>query len=368
MPLRRQTTSRKRKSFAEGFVLISLTFFSGVISILRHRVIDVNTTYGNAPSLIDTSGIETTFQILGNPNTCVDVIYTCDGRIPTSTAENRSIVDASWDIMVKISYIPKFNQTCFVFFQLSDQYFTTNEREGIHMVWGRLPATAMVLSIFREAQYMLYLDTDAVFSSSKYTPTDMYHQLSSVGYKEPNSTVQYLSPALIVNKPMTGWLCHQCMYFALEHGCFNTGALLWKRSYGMNLVIQRWWASRLLKGTQNLFLNNNTTKRPFFGWDAKTTAANKMSEQNRLIYLFQVDPDLKKQVWPVPRAPSHKTKTSSCPEDVRFHSPCLQNDRSGSRAAEWNEDEPSCFINHYADKKYKMHDVLDKLLRFRVNA
>ena len=159
---------------------------------------------------------------------------------------------------------------------------------------------------------------------------------------------------------MTGLLCHQCMYFELAHGCFNTaGALFWKRSNGMNLVIQRWWASRLLNSTQNLFLN--TTNRPSHGWAAKTTASNKMSEQNRLIYLFKVDPEFNKQVWPVPRAPSFITNTSSCPEDVRFHFPCLQNDRSGSREGVWNEDEPSCFINHYADKKHKVHDVLAKL-------
>ena len=128
----------------------------------------------------------------------------------------------------------------------------------------------------------------------------------------------------------------------------------------MNLVIQRWWASRLLNSTQNLFLN--TTNRPFHGWAAKNTASNKMSEQNRLMYLFKVDPEFNKQVWPVPRAPSFKTNTSSCPEDVRFHFPCLQNDRSGSGEGVWDEDEPSCFISHYADKKHKVHDVLAKLL------
>lgn len=113
--------------------------------------------------------------------------------------------------LLRLSISHTFNQTCFAFFQLSSQYFTTNGRDGLHMVWGRLPATAMVLSIFQEPQLMLYLDNDAVFPSSKYTPTDIYHQLSFDEYRGLNATGQHLSPALIVNKPMTGWLCHQCM-------------------------------------------------------------------------------------------------------------------------------------------------------------
>ena len=69
---------------------------------------------------------------------------------------------------------------------------------------------------------MLYLDTDAVFSSSKYTTT------SCDEFGGPNATGQHLSPTLIVNKPMTGLLCHQYMYIELAHGCFNTaGALFW---------------------------------------------------------------------------------------------------------------------------------------------
>ena len=41
----------------------------------------------------------------------------------------------------------------------------------------------------QEAQHMLYLDTDAVFSSSKYTPTDMYHQLHVMNLEDRTQQV-----------------------------------------------------------------------------------------------------------------------------------------------------------------------------------
>lgn len=344
-----------------GLVIIPQNYFQ---QINLQRTFEPPTVV-HIPQLINTTGMILQTITEGNSESCTDVIYTCDGRAPvpslmmaTSTS-NMTMVDASWGAMVLLSKLPKFNQTCFAFFQLSDQYFGVDGRR-LHMVWGRLPITALVLSLFPKAQYMLYMDTDATLSSARHTPTDMYHALSYDGYGS-DATFQHLSPGLIVNKPMTGWLCHQCRYLNLNHGCFNTGALLWHRSNGMQNILQHWWESRLHNTTQNLFVKEgNTRVRAFHGWGSGNR--EKMSEQNRLMYLFNTDPDVNKEVWPVPRAASRFTNTTSCPEDTLHHLPCLQNDRI--KFAEWELETPSCYINHYADIKPQVIEVLKTMRGF----
>jgi hypothetical protein len=162
--------------------------------------------------------------------------------------------------------------------------------------------------------------------------------------------MEQFNPSLIVNKPMTGWLCSQCMYFNLGHGCFNTGALLWRRSKGMQLVLMRWWNSRMQSAAENLYFvqDENNQTRPFYGWSSDATNTQKMSEQNRLMYLFNTDMEVQQNVWPVPRKASRKTNTTSCPEDVPYHNPCLQNDRG--KFGEWDVT-PACFINPSSKSK-----------------
>ena len=279
----------------------------------------------NPLPLIDITGIDKTI-ILGNSTECIDLVYTCDGQVPnnftSSSSQNRSIVDASWSAMKELSLLPKFNQTCFCFFHLSNYYFTTNGISGLHMVWGRLPSTALAFEKFPNVQYMLYINTDAMFTSARYTPTLMYHELSKT------SLSSQPRPSLIVNKPMTGWLCSQCRYFDLGHGCFNTGALLWRRSRTALLVLQRWWESRLHKTSMNLYYTGgDNITRGFYGWLASgnnANRANKMSEQNRLMYLFAKDPIVREAVLPMPRQPSKGTNTTSCPEAVYDHTPCCK--------------------------------------------
>jgi hypothetical protein len=231
------------------------------------------------------------------------------------------------------------------------------------MVWGRIPATAILLSAFPKAQFMLYMDTDAMLSSASFTPSMMYHALSYDG-KGANATFNYLQPSLIVNKPLTGWLCSQCQDFGLGHGCFNSGALLWRRSKGMELVLRRWWESRLNNGTQNVIREENGTTYYFHGWWPENPShinnADKMSEQNRLMYIFNNDADVRKKIWPVPREISEVFNSSSCPNAVNVnYTPCLQNDFAG---VQWDPSTPACFINHYADRKEAVHEVLEMMV------
>ena len=204
------------------------------------------------------------------------------------------------------------------------------------------------------------MDSDAILASANYTPTSMYKALAYDGYGV-NATFQTLDPSLIVNKPLTGWLCSQCEQFGLGHGCFNSGALLWRRSEGASLVLKAWWESRLHNKTQN-FHQEKTGY--FHGWSMDNEydyGADKMSEQNRLMYIFHNNPDVHRMVWPVPRQISDETNSSSCPDEVDpRHTPCLQNDFEDQ--ATWNSLGSSCFINHHTDAKDAVHKALDMIL------
>ncbi|KAL9187643.1 hypothetical protein ACHAXT_006021 [Thalassiosira profunda] len=236
----------------------------------------------------------------------------------------------------------------------------------------------MALERFPKATHLLYLDTDAVLASPRFNIRYMYDVLAHDGYGD-NATRNTLSPSLIVNKPYTGWLCNQCERFNLGHGCFNSGVLLWRRSQGMDAILQSWWRARFHNESQNFFIaNENGGQEHFFGWDKKKAGREKMSEQNRLMFIFRTDPDVQQHVWPVPRQVVEGVNTESCPNYVG-HVPCLQNDFAGKAkwrdaAAHWNPkemsenrtrksggDDPFCFVQHHADKKEEVSNVLQQI-------
>jgi len=239
-----------------------------------------------------------------------------------------------------------------------------HENQGPHPVWGRLPATAIAMNHFPNAEILLYIDTDAMLSNGKYTPTSMYEAL--VDKYQTNATLRNTKPSLIVNKPMKGWLCKlQCDPFGLGHGCFNSGALLWRRSKGAAAVLKAWWESRLDNGTQNFY---HDTKGWFEGWDISSNHryGHKMSEQNRLMHVYHTNPDARRRILPVPKQLGAKTNSSSCPELVDGnHTPCLQNDNE-SHNAKWNRRGLTCFINHYANTKDVVYKVSNLVLHPRV--
>ena len=264
-----------------------------------------------------------------------------------------------------VKTFPIFNQTCAAFFQVSTEVYrgnrdgSTSGDFGLHPVWARLPASAIAMSYFTAASYFLYMDTDAILTSPNYTPTSMYKTLAYDGYGE-NATFQTIEPSLIANKPFTGWLCSQCMGHGLGHGCFNSGALLWWRSEGASLVLKAWWESQHQNKTQNF---HHEKHGYLHGWSKKNNEpdyADKMSEQNRLMYVFHTNPDVQKVMWPVPRQIS-RDKSSSCPKaDGEEHTPCLQKDFKPH--VTWNSSGPSCFIDHHADRKHLVHNVSEIIL------
>ncbi|KAL3920645.1 MAG: hypothetical protein SGILL_003155 [Bacillariaceae sp.] len=88
---------------------------------------------------------------------------------------------------------------------------------------------------------------------------------------------------------------------------------------------------------------------------------DKMSEQNRLMYIYGTYPEMKDAIWPVPRQISDEFKSASCPNsDDKEHTPCLQKDFVAD--AEWNDtSKPTCFVNHYADEKSKAVEVMQMI-------
>ncbi|CAB9513083.1 expressed unknown protein [Seminavis robusta] len=320
-------------------------------------------------SWINTSGVVLS-HIQGDPTRCRDVIYTGDSRDPATANQENDYVHETWKGMAHVvRTAPILNQTCLVFFQIGVPFVNTDLE--LHPVWGRLPATALIMQLFQRATVFLYLDTDALLASPHHSPTTMFQALSHDydGYGQPNKQQQ---PALIVNKPYTGWLCGQCERFELDHGCFNTGALLWRRSPQAYMVLQRWWESRYQNETNNFFTNKKESdddSGSFHGWSGDSTerlVGDRMGEQNRLMYIYGTNPEVHNAVWPVPRQISRPPENStSCPSDIHGHTPCLQNDFA--HAVEWNVpvDQPSCFINHYADEKPRVKNVTALMLQYR---
>lgn len=312
---------------------------------------------------IETDGV-TLSQIVGNPSVCKDVIYTGDSRDPFgATVEDKGIrmIKSGWKgTSHLIRNAPALQgNTCFAFYRVASSWI--HEGKELHPVWGRLPATALVMSAFPKAEVFLYMDSDALLAFPDKSPTDMYKALAFDGYGE-NPTMQQLQPGLVVNKPLTGWLCGQCEKYKLGHGCFNTGALVWHRGPSAELVLQKWWESRLNDRSQNFVAEED--EDGFHGWTRDgELPADKMSEQNRLMYIFNTDEEVRAAVWPVPRQKSEEFDSESCPNKVDAdHMPCLQTEFI--HGAKWDSAEPSCFIHHYADDKEDVKDHSKLMLTY----
>jgi galactosyl transferase GMA12/MNN10 family len=304
-------------------------------------------------SWMNTSGIVLKY-IHGDPNSCKDVIYTGHTNDPMGEGQNHTVSAASWKgLSYAVNTFPILNNTCLAFFQIANPFLPSGQAMPLHPVWGRLPATALVMKRFPKASILLYLDSDALIAFPDQNPTSMYRELAYDGYGE-NATFKQLQPALIVNKPFQGWLCGECERFGLGHGCFNSGALLWHRSRAATVVLQAWWESRHSSESGNLF----SGEEPFHGWHKSTQEerwADSMGEQNRLMYIYHSNEAVHSAVWPVPRQRQViEKKGISCPSDLEGHLPCLQNDFA--HEGNWNVSKPSCFISHYADKKEKIID------------
>lgn len=303
--------------------------------------------------------------IQGDPSKCTDVIFMVDSRDPfTGEGEDDRDFRAISKVVESMEYITRTSSalrrsTCFAFVKISSPFIDSNGKE-LHPVWGRLPATALVMSVFQKADIFLYMDSDAILAFSDKTPTMMYNELAFDGYGA-DATMQHLRPGLIVNKPLTGWLCGECEKFGLGHGCFNTGVLLWHRA-NAEPILRAWWDSRNDKRSQNIF--DPETKEGFHGWNDDEPTHDKMGEQNRLIYLFGSDPLVRGLVWPVPRQKSEEHNSESCPNFVdEAHTPCLQNDFIYH--GKWNPSDPSCFISHLPDEKKNILEVTEMIMQHK---
>mmetsp|Transcript_34569 Transcript_34569/g.81500 ORF Transcript_34569/g.81500 Transcript_34569/m.81500 type:complete len:379 (+) Transcript_34569:221-1357(+) len=314
---------------------------------------------------MNTTGI-TISHIQGDPTMCTDVIYTGDSRQPfgskSDDGKGSTLVREGWKSLahlVRTSSALK-GTTCFAFFKISSPWIDQSGTE-LHPVWGRLPATALVMSTFPKADVFLYMDSDALLASPDNSPTKMYETLAFDGYGE-DATSQHLNPGLIVNKPLTGWLCGECERFGLGHGCFNSGALLWHRAKA-EVVLRAWWESRNTDKSENFVEPKSGDK--FHGWNnnnAKDQLGDKMGEQNRLMYIYATNPDVHEAVWPVPRQRSVEFNSESCPNEVdEAHTPCLQND--DMHQVNWNPSEPSCFVHHYPDAKDALLQYANEVMK-----
>ena len=302
-------------------------------------------------SWMDTTGI-TIKHIQGDPNSCQDLIYTGYNFDATVLANGpKDFVHATVIAhSFAVKTFPMLNQTCFAFFQVSEPFLSKGQTVPLHPVWGRVPATALMMTTFPKANFLLYLDADAAIAFPDQTPTTMYQALSFDGYGD-YATFKQLQPGLIVSKPVAGWLCGICAERKLRHGCFNSGALLWHRSEAAKLILHAWWESRHSDHNSS-FVHNGAAMH---GWNEHTQEkrwGDQQGEQNRLMYIFGTNRSVHKAIWPVPR-PLGEHNRSSCPasETAGFAGlvPCLQNE--AFLELRWNtRKEDTCYVLHYLDK------------------
>ena len=315
---------------------------------------------------VDTTGVAL-HDSRGDASTCRDVIYAADSRVPDGGG---SIVDASWGALsFAVGKFPALNSTCAAFFRVSGGEFGGDNNGTLHPVWGRVPATVLAMRTFRGARVFLYLDTDAMLAGPRVGPSDLYRDLVAehgVGGEEgataPLPVEAAEQPSLVVNKPTKHWLCQkQCEVFGLGHGCFNSGALLWRRSEGADLILRSWWESRLDGPSKNFARDG----RALYGWPPTATnpTRNKMSEQNQLMYVYGTNPEVARRVLPVPRRPGSVSGTTSCPEEVDdAHVPCLQDDDKAHNP-EWDRRRRlSCFVNRYTNSKHAIHELYERIV------
>ncbi|EJK72602.1 hypothetical protein THAOC_05849, partial [Thalassiosira oceanica] len=246
------------------------------------------TTFANATGETRT-GVELHESLCGGGSTretCGDVIYVVDDRLPSS--DNTTYIAAQWRALSHIvENFEPFNGTCIAFYDVRAGVF---EARKLHQVWARIEATFAVFDDFPRASYALYMDTDSILSSPRHAPTDMFRSLAN--------------------------------FYLDEHWGYFNG-----------------WA-----------------------WD-DNRGLDKMSEQNRLMYIAWTIPKVREAMLIGPTFPS-RSKLTSCPE--RVDGPCLQKD---SFRIEWTDnDEEHCYVQHMSERKNNMINISKNILNGQFRA
>ena len=440
-----------------GVLILNIDKFTIEQCLLRlYNGPDNGQVLASSFSSMNTTGV-TLARVQGDPTTCTNVIYTVntynpfqnqnqnhkkkkgkknddddDGNEAKERKEQENIAKVvhakSLRFLVRTSPILK-DSTCVAFFVVDDPWMVTRSSKkgrssksyALHPVWGRLPATAIAMTTFVQAQYFLYLDSDALLVYPDITPATMYEQLrydyepnnikSIHEHEQPQKTKH--TPGLIVNKPFTGWLCGQCEQFHMGHGCFNSNVLLWYKSNTATQILNDWWKLRYSKAIHNMYVskentdeekgneddrndsndkdNDDNVKEFFHGWSGtiKDRLKEKNGEANRLMYLFHTysqeeknDDENEIRIWPVPRKRSEDFNSESCPNSMDAgYTPCLQTDSSST--IRWNPDHnddidtdadadadhqqqqpSSCYIHQYSDDKELLFQHAAKIMEY----
>ena len=160
---------------------------------------------------------------------------------------------------------------------------------------------------------LLYINSDALLVFVDQTLTTMYKALSPDANGE-NSTMEQLQPGLIVNKPLGNWLCTQCRQYRLEHGFFNSGALLWHRDRA-EPILRAWREARNTNHTHSFIDPKNRKLFPGWGLDDKARRLTiPMGEHNRLMYVYVTNLVVRDSIWPVTRQKYAVRNLTSCPK------------------------------------------------------
>ena len=116
----------------------------------------------------------------------------------------------------------------------------SEKNQTLAEAWCKLIAMMKAQTLFPEADYFLYLDTDAV--------VDMQFYNQSLNHLFYNMTHQWQLNWTIDEKPFTlnmegpSYWCKRTNEAKFKN-CINTGTVLWKRSDLSTRILRKWWQS-----------------------------------------------------------------------------------------------------------------------------
>jgi len=208
------------------------------------------------------------------------VILMADNRDPAAGEDHHFLLSG----FLTQLYAAANPGTLFVMYHLPDSPGSPMHVRGeiLHGTWTKVVALLRALHDFPSATTFLFVDGDSIFSPGISLATFL-HQLHAV-----NSQRGVANHPVVLAADPDGWLTSVCDRADLDW-CVNSGAILIQcglpgsttRNQTIALM-QRWWRSRH-DGPEDVM------KDPLGAMGepgAKEFNANKMSEQNRLIYVL----------------------------------------------------------------------------------
>ena len=117
------------------------------------------------------------------------------------------------------------------------------KNQTLHGAWCKVPALLQAQKDFPNAQYFVYMDTDAVIDISFFHDQSLNNLLHNMttSWNISNWDIDE-KPFVFSQEGVSDW-CRAAASKGNYPHCLNTGTMLWKRSDKSTAVLERWWES-----------------------------------------------------------------------------------------------------------------------------